>query len=196
MQLYDSRFHVHWLVVAASSNHVKALGKPAINNSEFYVNHTDGATLEKIVNYFYCGRIQLTAQDIIAITITASELKIDRLRQKCANFWNANLTAANSVQLLLQAEKNGLSDFWNDTLDFISTQFEKIPTSDVLQIEDYQTLFALFNDEQLIAREAYIFEVLMQWVERNENDRAAHVPTLIECIQLKHMSTEVKFDLF
>lgn len=185
-----SRFHVHYLIIAATCDWFKENARP-MDTEVILVPNTDGPTLQLVIDYCYSGHIDLTVDNVNAIMVVASTMEIALLQAKCDQFWNKNLCNKNAVRLLLDAELNGHTKLSNTALNFICLGFEQIPIADILPIDDFDILFVFLCDEQLAAPESYIFDVMVKWIEYNEHDRAEFAPVLIECIRLKHLNSQV-----
>lgn len=183
------RFPVHWLVIAAASDVFKALRK--IENAQFIITQCDGPTLKAVIDYCYTGNINLTEANISAIWTTSNTMKIDQLREKCANFSSENFTAENCVERLLRGVQFNLpSKELQNLLNFMRSCFDAIPITQAVKI-GAKHFHSLLSDGRLTASEECVFEVMVKWVEHNESVRAKLVPTLIKFIRLNNMSTQV-----
>lgn len=188
------RFPVHWLVIAAASDHFKALRKS--ENAQFNVKNCDGPTLKAVIDYCYSGNINLTETNISAIWTLTHILKIDQLREKCVKFSSESLTAENCVERILRAVKFDLpSGEMQNLLNFMRSCFEAIPITQMVKI-GAQNFHSLLSDGRLTASEEFVFEVMVKWVEHNETTRAKHVPTLVKYIRLKNIPTQVIYSFF
>lgn len=194
------RFPVHRIILAASSEYFQNRLGPhpefkENNKNEFIVKDFDGPTLEMIIDYCYTGHINLTADNICATIARASNLGIASLQEKCDQFWEANLAADNCVQLVSDAEKRGLTELWNKSMIFVRENFEDIPIAQLLEL-NAQNFRTVINHDHTSAPETYIFDVMTKWIQHNKENRAKFVGSLLECIRLKHMPTEVRPTFF
>lgn len=152
--------------------------------------------MKMIIDYCYSGNIDFNVDNIIAITTAAFMLKIDPLKQKCTQFCVMDLKPEQMVVLMLRTMRYNIStDISQKFVAIISKIFEKIPIGEILQLNG-KNFHALLSHDQIKAPEIYIFDVMKKWIEQNETEREEFVPDLVNCIRLKHMSTEVRFNQF
>lgn len=126
--------------------------------------HIDGPMLKKMIDYCYSGQIEISVENITNVMTTASYLEISPLVEQCKDFLQLSLTVDNCVQMLLDGERYGITICWKKSLDFICRFFEQIPIEHILNIDDYQIVFAVLNAKELTAPESYIFDVMQKWV--------------------------------
>lgn len=179
--------------MAASSKHLKAIFQSKFesrNENEFIFENINGSTLQMIINYCYSGNIAITESNVNAIMTAASNLKIASLQKKCGNFWQANLTTGNCIQLMLEANNYNLTELRKKSFDFMSEHFGSISIAEIVQMHALH-LCTLLSQDQITTSEAYIFDVMVKWVEHNEADWVKFVPYLLDRIRFRHLPAKV-----
>lgn len=155
------------------------------------VNNVAGSTLKSIIDYCYSGHIEITVNNINAVMEAASHLKIEPLRLQCIQFWKANLTTENCVQLMLRTVNNGLcGELWQTSLEFMGARFDRIPVEQMVEM-DVLSFRMLLVQKQITAPETYIFQIMAKWIQHDATERAQFVGTLLNYIQLKYLPTKV-----
>lgn len=155
------------------------------------VNNVAGSTLKSIIDYCYSGHIEITVNNINAVVEAASHLQIEPLRLQCIQFWKANLTTENCVQLMLRTVNNGLcGELWQTSLEFMGARFDRIPVEQMVEM-DVLSFRMLLVQKQITAPETYIFQIMAKWIQHDATERAQFVGTLLNYIQPKYLPTKV-----
>lgn len=183
--------------MAASSEYFQSIfgSNKEGNKEEFIVKNIDGPVLQEIIDYCYNGCIQLTRDNVSIILAGASALKIATLQENCVKFWKENLAPENCIRLVLEAKKRNFTEMFNESLIFLCENFENISVDQLLHLNAHYFQMIIDHD-QITAPEAYIFDVMMKWVQHSKEDRLKFVGVLLECIRLEHMPTEVNLFIF
>lgn len=188
---------MHRVVVAASSEYFQTIfgSNMEKDKKELIVKNIDGPVLQKIIDYCYGGCIELTRDNVSIILAGASAVKIATLQEKCVTFWKENLAPENCIRLVSEAKKRNFIELFDESLIFLCENFEKIPIDQLLHL-NAQYFQMIIDHDQITAPEAYIFDVMMKWVQHNRDDRLKFVGVLLECIRLERIPSEVNLSIF
>lgn len=156
---------------------------------ELVVKGVYGLMLKMIIEYCYTGRIAIYEENVNFIIAIASNLELIELEQRCREFWEINLSGNNAVTNLLNAEKYNLKDLRQKAIKRIRADFEEIPVDELLQI-DAPNFQEILSSGDFGVNEAVIVDRLVQWVNKNEIDRAKLATNLVKKIRLEHIPAE------
>lgn len=189
------RFKVHRNIMLASSPYFKALLGPnykETRQNEVVLKELDGKTLETVIHFCYSGHVEITGDTIGDIMAAASSMELVHLEQRCSHFWNDKLNIANCVEILMIADKYMLKDLWNESLNYASEKFDKIPKADMCKLDE-KNFDAILAKDKIGVAESYIFDCFVKWVSYDEKNRSKFVATLAKSIRLQHIPVEVNY---
>lgn len=194
---YFFRIPAHRATLRASSKYFDALLGP--NYMEGRVNRVtlkdiDGQTLETIVNYCYTGHIDINDDNVDDVIAAASSMELLALEQKIAHLWSGKLNAGNCIQILQEAEKYYLIDLWYKSLQFCATNINEIQLHRMLNIDE-RNLGKILERDEINLPEERIFNLIVKWVERNAEEGAKCMPTILKLVRLKHIASKVRAQL-
>lgn len=189
-QKFSFRFPVHRIVLAASNPYFEKLFNESARN-EIPILEVSGPTLKTIIDYCYGCVTKINKDNAENILVAASSLKLTELVTKCSNFWINKVDVSNCVDYMAFAEKYNIEHLKEKSFACICKRFEKI-ASDAMVCIDEKNFEAILREEDLSATEDKIFNAFVQWVQHDETNRSKLVPALANCIQLEHISKEVK----
>lgn len=160
------------------------------NEDEIVLKSVDGPTLKSIICYIYAGYIELTKDNIENVLSAASGMELVALEEKCAEYLQENLTNENCVNTLLLADRYSLNQPKKSALSRVCTHFEYIPTDYILPMSS-DSLLQILKSDKIQIPETKIFECLVEWVKKNETERAKFVPEHLKYIRLQYIPGQV-----
>lgn len=180
--------------MSASSKYFEALFGPDYKEgAENQVTlNIEKETLKAIIDYCYTGRIEINADNADDILDAASSTGIIALEEMVGEFWCDHLEIENCVEILTMADKYYLTKLWQKALQFCGRNFDKLPSPDILSIDESILRKLLALDEITVAEEQ-IFDYVVKWLQQNEKVRAKFVPAMLKLIRLKHITSQVIF---
>lgn len=178
-------------MTAASKYFTASLGPNfrEANHKEFVLDDTDGDTVKMIVDFCCTGHINLTEENINNIVTIASSVELDFLEEKCRQFLSDNLNINNSLETLLIADSYSI--LRQQAFQFICEAFESIPSTKIQKF-DYALFEELLKCNDVDATEEMIFNRLLEWFSKSEDDRKDHMPKFLKLIRLEHFAPQVK----
>lgn len=191
--LFKIRFPAHRLVLSASSKYFNALlgpNSPKGTDKNVVLKNIDGATLKKVIDFIYTARITIDSKSVAAILEAASRMELVSLVERCCTFWENNLTIANCVDSLVNADKYHLNNLFPNAFEFIRKNFEAVPAADIPKIDE-ESFRAILNHDRLSAAETTTFERLVLWLGGKKLKKTNSESSFLKLIRLQHIPIEV-----
>lgn len=188
---------IHRVILTAVSKYFAAsLGPNFVEgkHDEFTVEGVDGETLRVIIEFCYIGHINLTEENVKTFLIIASSVELDLLEEKCRAFYNEKLSARNAVEAFMIADKYSYADLRQRALNLICDKFRKVPMVEIQKL-DHRQMRDLLKSENINSLEELIFDRVLDWWRNDMKNREAHLPRLLQLIQLKNIDFEVNISL-
>lgn len=180
-------------IISKSSKYFEALLGPDFREGTenvIVLPNVDGPTLKAIICYIYAGFIELTEDNIATILAAASGMELISLEEKCEKYLEENLSKDNCVAILMLADTYAFGQLKMKALTEVCAHFEYIPMADILSMEG-NSFNEILKCDKIKIPETKIFEYLVEWVRKNETERAKFVPVCLKSIRLEFMPKEV-----
>ena len=198
----------HAVVASANSPYIKeCLGTSSHLSTSTQLTHQSDTTysvdvklsnskvLSTIVDYFYTGQIQINADDIKEILLTATLLQLDTITDKCMTLIKHYISINNYQYYLIYGEKYKLEQLVSICHDFIADRFEQLLTSDrIAEIETTLFLNVLKNENCRVQSEDVILKGVVQWLKvnkykHNKRKLCDISKRLLDCVRFEHCSS-------
>lgn len=102
---------------------------------EFTFEGTDGGKLKAIVDYCYCGYIDLTVDNVKTFVTIASSVELDLLEKECRQFYVQNLSPNTAVEALMTADTFSFLYIRRKAFKLICKKFDEVPLAAFQQLD-------------------------------------------------------------
>lgn len=181
--------------MVSSSKYFAALLGPNFKEGkqdEVTISSVDGPTLKAIIDFCYSGDIQITDENAETISETASAMEMVHIEKLCEQFWSENLTESNCVKIFVLADTYTFTGLRKESFDYICENFEELETGKLQKLK-FNHFSELLKSDSIYAREEFIFQCLVDWVDYHETPRSKYVPELLKSIRLEKISQPVRW---
>lgn len=183
-------FHVHRAILSASSPYFKAIFTNSLNggypeNREVTLENISADLLELILDYAYTGYCRVTSRNVERLLPVADQLEVLGAVNLCCQFLLQELRPENCLGILKFSRHYFCRDLEQKTRKYVLHHFKQIfvrsPEVTDLSFEELEDL--LSDDELNVRNEEIVFDAIKKWTEINPESRAAHLPSLLNCVR-------------
>lgn len=131
------------------------------------LKNVDSMALEQIIRFCYLGDVQLSVENIEAISLAAHELKLESIKLKCNDFLASTQNTENYFQYALLADKCKLPTSKEFAEKFFENNCTKV--CELKQINQWSELQFDSFMETLSKIKDGLFDDLMKKIQSNKN---------------------------
>ena len=154
-----------------------------------YLHDVDVSAVKEIIEYFYTGIIDISNENVLKILAAADYLQLDEVKDFCSEFLQQVITADSCANILAASKLYRLDSVEKDASRFIVDHFDAIADKCyVFNHNDFVALIAKLDRDK--TKETFIYQVLVEWVKYNEEERRNDFPSLLKLIQFEKLPTE------
>ncbi|KAH8024992.1 hypothetical protein HPB51_002406 [Rhipicephalus microplus] len=145
-----------------------------------------------LLDYMYSGKLQLTCQNIGKLYVTASILKIARVKKKCARILTKSpYDPKHAVYVYVTARKYGLTTVCKRALKLLHHRLEETVTCKPYLDLDVNQVCEVLSGNTVGARgEMVIFLAALHWLNHNYLQNEPYVLKVMQCVRFGTMSIE------
>ncbi|XP_013877556.1 BTB/POZ domain-containing protein 6-B [Austrofundulus limnaeus] len=161
----SQRVPAHKYVLAVGSSVFCAMfyGDLAEEEPEIHIPDVEPAAFLILLKYMYSDEIELEADTVLATLYAAKKYIVPALAKACVSFLETSLEARNACVLLSQSRLFEEPDLTQRCWEVIDAQAELALRSEGFCEIDLQTLEIILQRETLNAKEAVVFEAVVDW---------------------------------
>ncbi|XP_061820889.1 kelch-like protein 40b [Nerophis lumbriciformis] len=194
LKIKDKDFPCHRLVLCACSSYFRSIFLSDLDESkkrEIVLEDVEPGVMGLILKYLYTSKINVTEQNVQDIFAVANMYQIPSIFTVCVSFLQKRLTLSNCLAifrlgLMLDCPRLAVS-----ARNYACERFQLISRDeDFLQTQPSELAAILANDNLNVETEEAVFEVLMNWVSRDLEDREKALPGLLDCVRLRLVSED------
>ena len=192
LQVEGQTFAAHRCVLAASSKFFYSLFTNDMKEKSATIVTLEGipvSTMDRLLSYLYTGEIQISeanAEDLIA---AANYLLLPRLKNISCKFIERHMSASNCIFNYLFAEKYECKELKNYAAELIKQNFTTVGKSkEFVQLSCDQIKDLISGDDIVIRAEEDIFEIILEWIGHNQENRERYFPDLFRHVRLSTIS--------
>ena len=165
------RLKAHIIVLcAASPFFYNALNSDMKEKKEGVIRleATNKAVMEDVLEYLYTGHVDINEENAYCLMAVADYFILPSLKALSANFIMQTLSLADCVKAYYFATKYQCEELQKSARDFILKNFVAVAeTEDFLNLSSKEVEEWLASDEIIVEGEEKVFEVVVEWVEKN-----------------------------
>ncbi|XP_019629977.1 PREDICTED: kelch-like protein 18 [Branchiostoma belcheri] len=188
LKVGDHKFTAHRIVLAATIPYFHAMfthDMVECKQDEISIQGIEPSALEAMVNYAYCGQVQMDVTNVQSLLVAASFLQLHPVKEACCSFLEDRLHPNNCLGVKRFSETymcHNLAEAANKYIqqNFIqvykSEEFLSLPKAEVLQL--------LARDELNVKHEEEVYEAAIQWIRHDEERRKEDLVDLMSKVRL------------
>lgn len=187
-------FPCHRVVLSAFSPYFRAMftcGLQECNRTEVTLQDTPPEILRLILNYMYRSELVLSNANVQGLAVSAFVLQLDEVFQRCQVYMTDNMDASNCLGVYHFARDLGAEDLHDLARRYLCQNFAQVCLhEEAVELECHQLLALIGSDDLNVSREESILDVVLRWVNRDRDCRAASLPELLRKVRLPLVSPD------
>ncbi|CAL1600297.1 unnamed protein product [Knipowitschia caucasica] len=149
----------------------------------------DLSTVEAVIDYMYTGHISVTVRNVNQVLELAHRFLLVDLKAFCGEFMMRRLTLKNCVPVHSLALTYSLERLSNKATALIRKHFHKVIHDKEFQTLPFHLVRSWMADSEItINSEQELFQVLVDWVNHDKEEREEHFEELFGLIRLTQIS--------
>ena len=194
LQVEGQTFAAHRCVLAASSKFFYGLFTNDMKEKSASVVVLEGipvSVMDQLLSYLYTGEIQVTETNVEDVIASANYLLLPRLKNIACKFKERLLSASNCVLNYLFAEKYDCKELQTYAGELIKQNLATLGKSkEFVQLSCNHIKDLISGDDIVIGAEEDIFEIILEWIEQNQEEREPCFAELFRHVRLSSISQQ------
>lgn len=215
-----NEFHVHRVILAASSSFFRALfvnnlgsqgdssncdheapdseSGHSLGTRQVTLQGVASPTLELIIEFAYTGQCRITTANVQDLITAADHLSVLRLVHQCVQFISDHTTVVNCLSVVRFARRYAFFELekhaWSQALLHYPTVANDNDEFNDLTVEEMENL--LTDDALNVDSEYSVFKMIVSWTNADYEERRHHLATLLNTIRFgvsnhRHIAREI-----
>ncbi|XP_078372016.1 kelch-like protein 11 [Oculina patagonica] len=195
----QARLKAHRIVLcAASPFFFNVLNSDMKEKKEGVIRleETSKAVMEEVLEYLYTGHVDINEHNAFDLLHVADFLIVPSLKELSSKFISQTLSSSDCIKTYYFAEGYQCPELQKSARDFAFANFMDVTKSDdfldlsVTQVEEW-----ISNDDIIIKEEEEVFQVIVKWMERDENRKHESFFKLFCHVRLVYVSRNYIFNV-
>ncbi|MEE6495170.1 hypothetical protein FKM82_001971 [Ascaphus truei] len=187
IQIGDSLFGVHKLVLSASSPYFAALfagGMKESMNDVVQIQGVESRSFEVLLDFIYTGSLNISAENVQELMTAADMLQLSHVVELCCDFLKEQIEPGNCVGFFQFSEQLACHPLLEFTESYIHAHFTEVQVGDEFPTLTKEQLIYILRSEELSIEDEYqVFCAAMTWVQREIGTRKRHVVEVLEPVR-------------
>lgn len=145
-------------------------------------------SIKTLINFIYTGKIELNLDIVEELYNAASFLQLERVKNICAHFLHAILSAENCLTVWNIADNIALEDIQKDSKMQSITFMESLLETETFLNLSGRKLEDLLKGSSVQGGSDKLFKAVMSWVKHDLEKRKAHLGQLLQHIPAENIS--------
>uniref|UniRef100_A0A096LRQ1 Si:ch211-63p21.8 n=1 Tax=Poecilia formosa TaxID=48698 RepID=A0A096LRQ1_POEFO len=192
LELDGISFHVHRIILAASSDYFRGMFTCGMRESHqacIALPFVPACELEALIGWSYSGTLHLSWDCVFEITCTALQLQFQPASLLCLKFMREEMEINSCLDVESFAEAYGLSELLEEAKDFILRNFREVSATAKFQDLPAQKLLDLLRCDGLcVPSELTVFRAVISWIQADPEERLAHAAVLMSGVRFPLMT--------
>lgn len=188
----EKTFSCHRVILSSVSNYFRTMFMSEMTESrqrEVTIHDIDESAMEKLVQYAYTAKVQLTTENVQPILYAASILQIEMVAKACCEFMKKHLHPTNCIGVHNFAHQHNRIELIKMADDYILENFLEVVDTEEFKTLPIDLLEKLVSSPDLnVENENQIYEGVMKWVKMDTENRKCHLGKLMSKIKLPLLS--------
>ncbi|XP_078372070.1 kelch-like protein 21 [Oculina patagonica] len=195
----QARLKAHRIVLcAASPFFFNVLNSDMKEKKEGVIRleETSKAVMEEVLEYLYTGHVDINEHNAFDLLHMADFLIVPSLKELSSKFISQALSPSDCIKTYYFAERYQCPELQKSARDFAFANFIDVTQSDdfldlsVTQVEEW-----ISSDDIIVKEEEEIFQVIVKWMERDENRKHESFFKLFGHVRLVYVSRSYIFNV-
>ncbi len=178
----------HKIVLAAFSKYFYAMFTSNLLETQtntVNMDNVDINALRDLINYAYCGSIELNIQNVQNILSLASLLQVFELIDACADYMETQLEPNNCINVYYFASLHNCLKLKSKSKEYVDKHFcDVMHTDEFRAIEDPERICEFINSDDLnIEKEQILLLCIFKWINVDYNKRIPYAERLSKYVR-------------
>ncbi|KAM4721951.1 actin-binding protein IPP isoform 1-T2 [Rhinophrynus dorsalis] len=187
IQIGDTVFRVHKLVMAASSPYFAAMlagGMKESLNDVVQINGVEPSSFESLLDFIYTGSVNISTENVQELMTSADMLQLSHVVELCSDFLKEQIEPANCIGFFQFSEQLACQPLLEFTESYINTHFTEVQLGDEFPALNKDQLIRILRSEELCIEDEYqVFSAAMLWIQKDIGTRKRHVVEVLEPVR-------------
>ena len=189
------QFHVHRIILAASSAYFEAMFTGALQEStqkEINLKGAKSETVQTLIDCMYESTITVTEENAISVLRLAANWQMDKIVQVCGEFISTRLDTENCLEMLSFADVHGCGVLKEAALKFTIDHFSDICRTEAFVDTPGEILTELLKSENLkIQSEEQLLDDILKWFNHRPKTRRDDTLKMLKLIKFPLIPWEI-----
>ena len=189
------QFHVHKVILAASSPYFQAMFTSALQESaqkEINLKGTNAETVETLINCVYESTLTITVENATSVLALAAQWQMEKVVEVCSQFLIKHLDIENCLEMLFFADVHGCDVLKKATTDVSIVNFSGVCQTEAFVNAPVEILLEFLKSDILVVQsEEKLFEGLLKWFNHSPELRRSDILTMLDLIKFPLIPWEV-----
>ena len=154
------------------------------------IKEFDGQAIRSVIEYIYTGKIDINANNVMALLGAADFLQVDEVKKMCFDYLETSLTVDNCIDIMKATFLYNIPSSCPQIHQFIHENFDEIMKKESFKELSKQDLMPLLvNLDRCTVQESSLYRAIINWVKYKQN-RCTEFSSLFLILDLQKLSTD------
>ncbi|XP_068164743.1 kelch-like protein 33 [Antennarius striatus] len=192
LDVNETSFHVHRVMLAASSDYFRGMftcGMRESHQNRVAIPFLLASELEVLINCSYSGILLLNWDCVFEIACMALQLQFQPALSLCLDFMRQEMEPNSCLDVTSFAEAYGMSELLEEAKDFVLRNFWEVSATAKFQDLPAEKLLEILQSDGLcVPSELAVFRAVSSWVEADPMERLGQAGQLMTGVRFPLMT--------